>query len=250
MNRQTNRHRLLVLLAAPLLVSSVALAPAVAAQGRPVGAEAARVPAAPSCELSPGSGGGKPAGNARYDLHLSGFAPNQSVRVEGKSSFRATVSGDGSLDRQGVRYGTYGVDYRDGGSKQGRHVTCTTPPREDPGGGKGDVKVTKVEVMALTKSGTTVDCTTPPKFEFDGRITGSGKGSVGYYWTYNSSADPIASGKAEFTPGIVSVSLFKGVSAPVMANSSTVTVYLTLHVPDAGLTGRSESVTLTCLNHG
>ncbi|MEU8840473.1 hypothetical protein AB0D97_15280 [Streptomyces roseus] len=172
------------------------------------------------------------------------------MRVEGKSSFRASVGGDGSLDRQGVRYGTYGVAYRDSGSKQGKHVTCVTPPREEPGGGKGEVKVSKVEVVALTKSGTTVDCTTPPKFEFDGRITGSGKGGVRYYWTYNSSADPIASGTAEFTPGIVSVSLFKGVTGSVMANTSTVTVYLTLHVPDAGLSGRSESVTLTCLNHG
>ncbi|MFD7083840.1 hypothetical protein [Streptomyces sp. NPDC059918] len=46
------------------------------------------------------------------------------------------------------------------------------------------------------------------------------------------------------------MSLFKGVTGSVMANTSTVTVCLTLHVPDTGLTGRSESVTLTCLNHG
>ncbi|MFI1147514.1 MULTISPECIES: hypothetical protein [Streptomyces] len=247
MNRQTNRYRGLMLLAAPLLASSVALTPAFAAQGRAAGAGAARAPMAPSCELTP-SGDGQSGGKStvRYDLHLSGFPANQPVHVQGKSSFRGTVDGEGSLERQGVRYGTYGVGYRDGGSKQGKHVDCSTPPREKPAGGKGNVQVTAVEVKALTKSGTVVDCTTPPKFEFDGKITGSGNGKVRYYWTYNSSADPISSGSAEFTPGIESVSLFKVVNGSAMANVDTVTVYLTLHVPDSNMTGRSENVTLTC----
>ncbi|MFF4850772.1 hypothetical protein [Streptomyces sp. NPDC001194] len=247
MNRQTNRYRGLMILAVPLLASSVALTPAFAARGRTAGAGAARAPMAPSCELIAGGGGqsgGK--GNTRYDLHLSGFPANQSVHVQGKSSFRGTVDGSGSLDRRGVRYGTYGVGYRDAGSKQAKHVDCSTAPREKPGGGKGNVQVTKVEVKALTKSGTVVDCGTPPKFEFDGKITGSGNGKVRYYWTYNSSADPIASGSAEFTPGIESVSLFKAVNGSVLANTDTVTVYLTLHVPDSNLTGQSENVTLTC----
>ncbi|MFD5510344.1 hypothetical protein [Streptomyces sp. NPDC059761] len=235
-----------MLLAAPVLASSVALAPAFAAQGRTAAAGAARAPMAPSCELTPGSGGGNPGGNMRYDLHLSGFAPNQSVRVEGKSSFRTTVDGAGSLDRQGVRYGTYGVSYREGGSKQGKHVACVTPPREKPGSGKGNVQVTKVEVLTLTKSGSTVDCTEPPKLEFDGKITGTGQGKVRYFWTYASSADPISSGTAAFTPGTTSVSLFKVVEGSVMANTKTVSAFVTLHVPDFDMTARSENVTVTC----
>ncbi|KOU13789.1 hypothetical protein ADK52_38110 [Streptomyces sp. WM6372] len=249
MNRQTNRYRYrgLVLLAAPLLASSVALTPAFAAQGRTAAAGAARAPVAPSCELTPGSGGGKPGDSLRYDLHLSGFAPNQSVRVEGKSSFRTTVDGAGSLDRQGVRYGTYGVSYRESGSQQGKHVSCTTPPREQkPGSGKGSVQVTKVEVLTLTKSGSTVDCTKPPKLEFDGKITGTGQGKVRYFWTYASSADPISSGTAEFTPGTTSVSLFKVVEGSVMANTKTVSAFVTLHVPDFNMTARSENVQVTC----
>ncbi|WP_327280441.1 MULTISPECIES: hypothetical protein [unclassified Streptomyces] len=246
MNRQTNRHRGLVLLAAPLLASSVVLSPAFAAQGGAVAAGAARVPSAPSCELVPGDTG-KPGGNVRYDLHLSGFPANQSVRVQGKSSFRAMVDGQGALTRQGLRYGTYGVGYRESGSQQGKHVDCVTPPREKPGGGKGNVKVTKVEVLALTKNGSVVDCTTPPKIEFDGKITGTGTGKVNYYWTYNSSADPIASGTVEFTPGTTSHSLFKVVDGQVMANtSSTVGTFLTLHVPDQNMTGRSDTIVVNC----
>ncbi|WP_406186938.1 hypothetical protein [Streptomyces sp. NBC_01006] len=235
-----------MLLAAPVLASSVALTPAFAAQGRTAESAAARAPMAPSCELTPGSGGGSPGGNTRYDLHLSGFTPNQSVRVEGKSSFRATVNGEGALDRQGVRYGSYGVSYREGGSKQGKHVACVTPPREKPGSGKGNVQVTKVEVLTLTKSGSTVDCTKPPKLEFDGKITGTGQGKVRYFWTYASSADPISSGTAAFTPGTTSVSLFKVVEGSVMANTKTVSAFVTLHVPEFNMTARSENVTVTC----
>ncbi|MFK0044163.1 hypothetical protein ACIQU4_08645 [Streptomyces sp. NPDC090741] len=235
-----------MLLAAPVLASSVALTPAFAAQGRTAGPAAARAPMAPSCELTPGSGGGNPGGNMRYDLHLRGFAPNQSVRVEGNSSFRTTVDGAGSLDRPGVRYGTYGVGYREGGSKQGKRVACVTPPREKPGSGKGNVQVTKVEVLTLTKSGTTVDCTKPPKLEFDGKITGTGQGKVRYFWTYASSADPISSGTAAFNPGTTSVSLLKVVEGSVMANTKTVSAFVTLHVPEFNMTARSENVNVTC----
>ncbi|MFI6144672.1 hypothetical protein [Streptomyces sp. NPDC051109] len=235
-----------MLLAAPLLASSLALTPAFAAQGRTAGAGAARAPMAPSCELTPRSGGGNPGGKMGYDLHLSGFAPNQSVRVEGKSSFRTTVDDTGSLDRQGVRYGTYTVSYRESGSRQGKHIDCATPSREKPGDGKGDVKVTKVEVVTLTKSGSTVDCTSPPKLEFDGKITATGQGKVRYFWTYASSADPISSGTAEFTPGITSVSLLKVVEGSVMANTPTVSAFVTLHVPDFNMTAQSETVHVTC----
>ncbi|MER7463009.1 hypothetical protein [Streptomyces sp. NPDC097981] len=244
MNRQTNRHRGFLLLAAPLLASSVALTPAFAAQGRPAEAEAAPGGPAPSCELV-ASGTGQPGGAPRYDLRLSGFPANQSVRVESKtSSFRTTVDDQGGLTRQGVRYGMYTVSYRDSEMKQGKHVSCVTPPRQK--GGKGNVQVTKVEVINLTKSGGVVDCTKPAKVEFDGKITGSGQGDVRYYWTYASSADPLSSGSVTFTPGVTSHSIFNAVEISPQVNVSTVSVFVTLHVPDQNMSGRSEQVTLTC----
>ncbi|MFE2143073.1 hypothetical protein ACFXA3_15245 [Streptomyces sp. NPDC059456] len=234
MNRQTNRHRGPALLAASLLASSVALSPAFAAPSA-----AARAPLAPSCELVPGA-------KQRYDLHLSGFPAHQSVRIQGKSSFRTVVDGQGELSRQGLRYGPYSVDYRMSGSQKTWHVTCSTPPREKPGGGKGNVKVTKVEVLTLTKNGSVVDCTKPPRLEFDGKISATGQGKVRYYWTYASSADPIDPGTARFTPGTTSVSLLKVVNGSVMANTTTVSAYVTLHVPDQNMSARSDQVTVTC----
>ncbi|MFD9335790.1 hypothetical protein ACFWBF_15475 [Streptomyces sp. NPDC060028] len=241
MNRKLNGHRLLTLLAAPLLVSSVALTPAFAAQGR----TAAAAPAGPSCELVP-NGTGEPAGDRGYDLRLSGFPANQSVRVEGpKSSFKTTVDGQGDLDRQDVRYGKYNVSYKDHGGNQNKRVGCTAP-RENPGRGKQDVKVTNVEVKTLTKPGTVVDCTKSNKAEFDGSITATGQGKVDYYWTYASSADPLSSGSVTFTPGTTSHSLFKVVDVSGMANVSSVSVFVTLHVPAQNMSARSEQVVLTC----
>ncbi|WCD83850.1 hypothetical protein KPP03845_100169 [Streptomyces xanthophaeus] len=241
MNRKLNGHRLLTALAAPLLVSSVALAPAFAAPGN----SAAVAPTGPSCELVP-NGAGDPGGDRGYDLRLSGFPANQSVRVEGpRSSFRATVDGQGSLDRQDVRYGKYSVNYRDGGENQRKRVGCATTGQK-PGSGKQDVKVTGVAVKTLTKPGTVVDCTKTNKAEFDGSITATGQGKVDYYWTYASSADPHSSGSVDFTSGTTGHSLLKVVDVSGMANVASVSVFVTLHVPDHNMSARSEQVVLTC----
>lgn len=240
MNRKLNGHRLLTLLAAPLLVSSVALTPAFAAQSRTVAA----APASPSCKLVP-DGTGEPGGDRGYDLRLSGFPANQSVRVGGPSSFKTTVDGQGDLERQDVRYGKYNVSYKDPGGNQSKRVGCTTP-REKPGSGKQDVKVTNVQVKTLTKPGTVVDCTKSNKAEFDGVITATGQGKVDYYWTYASSADPHSSGSVTFTPGTTSHSLLKVVDVSGMVNVTSVSVFVTLHVPDQNMSARSEQVVLTC----
>ncbi|MET9608226.1 hypothetical protein ABZZ17_24700 [Streptomyces sp. NPDC006512] len=241
MNRKLNAHRLLIALAAPLLVSSVALAPASAAPGNAAGA----APARPSCELVP-AGTGEPGGDRSYNLHLSGFPANQSVRVEGQRfSFRATVDDQGSLNRQDVRHGKYSVNYRDGASNRTKRVGCATTG-ERPGSGKQNVKVTAVAVKTLTKPGTVVDCTKTNKAEFDGSITATGQGKVDYYWTYASSAEPHSSGSVDFTPGTTSHALLKVVDVSGTANASSVSVFVTLHVPGHNMSARSEQVVLTC----
>lgn len=108
------------------------------------------------------------------------------------------------------------------------------------------MQVTRVSVATLTKPGTTVDCSKPNRAEFDGKISGTGKGDVPYFWTFASGSDPIGSGKAHFDPGIESVSLFKVVDLPPTVNGDPQIGFVTLHVPSANLTGRSDPVTLTC----
>ncbi|MCX5378662.1 hypothetical protein [Streptomyces sp. NBC_00091] len=231
-----NRHRHLTLLAAPLLASSVVLAPALAAP-----AASAALPAA-FCELVPGASGGQ-GGETSYDLRLSGFAPGQSVTIDGpRTNLRTRVDDQGSFDKQDVRYGKYSV------SSKGGRIGCATPPREkhDGGSGKQKVQVTKVEVLTLTKSGTVVDCTKPVKAAFDGKITAVGKGDVRYFWTFASSNDRIGEGTVTFALGTTqSHSLLKVVEL-VSSNGNLVTTFVTLHVPSANMTERSEDVSLTC----
>ncbi|MFD8980303.1 hypothetical protein [Streptomyces sp. NPDC059564] len=228
-----NRHSLLTLLAAPLLIAPAALTPAFAAP--------AAVPAAASCELVA-------IGEDSYTLVLEGFAPGQSVTINGpRTNQRVQVGQEGSLQQDDARYGKYSVGFKTGGSGHGNRIGCLTPPRgkHDGGGGKGNVQVTKVEVFTLTKPGTVVDCTKPIKAEFDGKISGTGKGDVRYFWTFASSADPIQSGKVTFAPGTESHSLFVAVPLSVVNNGSP-SGFVTLHVPSANMTARSDQVTLTC----
>lgn len=235
-----NRHHLLTLLAAPLLASS-AVTPALAAPAAsPQASPQAAAPAAASCELvATGEGG-----DTSYTLVLEGFDPGQSVTVNGPRGSRHTRIGDeGSLQQDNARYGRYSVAFK------GNRIGCLTPPRQKPdhdGGKQGKVQVTKVEVMTSSKSGTKVDCSKPNKAEFDGRISGTGKGDVPYFWTFASSSDPIETGKAHFAPGTQSVSLLKVVDLPPTVNGVSPSGYVTLHVPSANLTARSDQVTFTC----
>ncbi|MFD3808351.1 hypothetical protein ACFWTC_33300 [Streptomyces sp. NPDC058619] len=245
MIRQTNRRRCLLLLAAPLLASSVALTPAFAAQGRTAAPGAA--PSAPSCELVPGAGG-KPGADVRYALHLGGFSANQSVRVDGpKTSFRARVNGKGELDRPGLPHGAYSVvGHKAGGGQQGKRVTCAKPPPPKPSDGKQTVKVGKVEVVVLTPPGSVIDCTKGTTAEFDGKITATGPGKVRYYWTFASSSDPVSPGTADFGKGTSTRALLHVVQVSGQANASTVSTFVTLHLPDQKMTARSAQVTFTC----
>ncbi|MFD5619648.1 hypothetical protein [Streptomyces yangpuensis] len=252
MNRHTDRHRRILLLAAPFLASAVGLGPAFAAQaqahapaqGRPP-ARTAAVPAAPVCELV--VGGGRPGGDARGRLHLGGFPANGAVRVDGpKTSFTATVNGKGELDRQGVSPGAYRVTYRAPGSQQAVRVTCAVAPADRRGGGKQTVKVTKVEVVVLTPPGTVVDCARPTTAEFDGKITATGPGRVRFHWTSGAGSGPVSPGSADFPAGTGTQVLLHVADVPARPNASTMTVSVTLHLPDQKMSARSGPVTFTC----
>ncbi|MDX2389149.1 hypothetical protein NJL88_03405 [Streptomyces sp. DK15] len=245
MNGQTNRRRCLVLLAAPLLASSVALTPALAAHGS-TATEPGAAPVAPSCQLLPGGNRG-PAGGASYKLHLGGFPANQAVRIEGpKTSLQVKVNAKGVLDRPGLSHGAYGVSYKVAGSQQTKRVTCATAPAQKPGGGKQDVRVTKVEVVILTPAGTVIDCAKPTTAEFDGKITATGTGKVRYYWTFASSSTPVSPGSVDFAPPITGHALLHVVEVPPQPNASTVSTFVTLHLPDQKQSARSGQVTFTC----
>ncbi|MFJ3877959.1 hypothetical protein ACIPW5_10910 [Streptomyces sp. NPDC090077] len=224
------RHRHLTLLAAPLLLSSAAVAFASPAPAAPR-------PAA-SCELvASGEGGGGP-----YTLVLEGFEPNQSVTINGPHTSRRTRVGDeGTLDQQGVGYGKYSV------TSKGKRTGCLTPPggKHDGGGKQGKVQVTKVEVVTLTAQGTVVDCTKPSKVLFDGKITGTGVGEVPYFWTFASSPDVLSRGKAVFTPGTTGASVLLATEF-VSVNGNPPNAFVTLHVPSANMNAQSATLTLTC----
>ncbi|MEU3775590.1 hypothetical protein AB0F11_20685 [Streptomyces sp. NPDC032472] len=238
MNR--HRHRRLAFLAAPLLVSSVALAPAYAAPGRPSAAGARPVP---SCALVPNDTGAS-GKNKGYDLHLSGFPAQQSVRIEGpKTALKTAVDDQGELVRQRVRYGTYQVSYRQEDAQQSVH--CETPPRKNQDGGKQTVKVTRIGIKTLTKD-QTVDCSTPQKAEFDGLIEVTGTGKVSWYWTLLSSADPIQQRSHTFEPGNTGHSDLLVVPAGTPTTASKAEVRVTLHVPKFNLVKESDLVTFTC----
>ncbi|MFD3872783.1 hypothetical protein [Streptomyces sp. NPDC058623] len=245
MNGHTNRRRCLVFLAAPLLAPSVALTPALAASGSTV-AQPGAAPVAPACQLLPGGNGGT-GGAPSYKLHLGGFPANQAVRVEGpKTSLQVKVNAKGVLDRQGLRHGTYSVSYKAAGSQQAKRVTCATPPAQKPGGGPKDVRVTHVEVVILTPAGSVIDCAKGTTAEFDGKITATGTGKVRYYWTFASSSTPVSPGSVDFAPPTTGHALLHVVQVPPQPNATTVSTFVTLHLPDQKMSARSGQVTFTC----
>ncbi|MGW6834082.1 hypothetical protein ACWGCI_11830 [Streptomyces sp. NPDC054949] len=111
---------------------------------------------------------------------------------------------------------------------------------------KQDVKVTKVEVVILTPAGSVIDCAKGTTAEFDGKITATGPGKVRYYWTFASSSTPVSPGSVDFAPGTTSHALLHVVQVPGQANASTVSTFVTLHLPDQKMSARSGQVTFTC----
>ncbi|MEU9719251.1 hypothetical protein [Streptomyces sp. NPDC047976] len=223
----------------PAITSAAVLCPLFAAPGHaaaPGAAPSARP--APSCQLVPdqSTAGGK----ARFALRLSGFEPNQSVRIEGgKTSFRTTVDGQGAFVRAGVPFGSYRVGFSAQGTHARQSVPCTTAPGTTPdGGGNQPVRVTAVEIIPFTAQNTVIDCKKTNRVEVDGKITATGKGDVIYGWEWTNQPDGSQtrspSATVTFTRGTTqSHSLFKVIEVPP-ANFGDVAfrkLHIELHVP-------------------
>ncbi|MFF8731720.1 hypothetical protein ACF073_35315 [Streptomyces sp. NPDC015171] len=169
-----NRHLRYPLLT-PLVVASVALPPALAAQAAPAerapGAPAA-APLAPACKLENGSS------TNEYDITLTGFRPNQNVRIRGPESFRTTVDQQGAFTEQDVKRGTYQVEF--GGGRNNRNaqsVNCTKPARVTP------ISISDVDITsASTTPAADVDCTVAQSVTFKATLTGTGTGDAKIKW--------------------------------------------------------------------
>ncbi|WP_435228549.1 hypothetical protein [Streptomyces sp. Tue6028] len=113
--------------------------------------------------------------------------------------------------------------------------------------GQQAVKVTKVEVVTLLKSGETVKCNgTPVAMAFDGKITAAGPGTVRYHWTVNTSRARVSPGSLAFGAGASTKVLLQVVDIPAPKNAKAVTGYVTLHLPDQKKSVRSQQVTFPC----
>lgn len=114
-------------------------------------------------------------------------------------------------------------------------------------GVKQAVKVTKVEVVSLLKSGETVECNgTPVAMAFDGKITATGPGTVRYHWTVNAGRARLSPGSFAFGAGTSTKVVLQVVDMPAPRNAKAVTGYVTLHLPDQKKSVRSEQVTFPC----
>ncbi|MEU8773357.1 hypothetical protein [Streptomyces sp. NPDC048606] len=109
------------------------------------------------------------------------------------------------------------------------------------------VKVTKVEVVTLLKSGETITCDgTPVAMAFDGKVTATGPGTVRYHWTVNTGRARVSPGTLVFGAGASTQVAFLVVDVPAPRKAKAVTGYVTLHLPDQGKSARGEQVTFPC----
>ncbi|MEV7616085.1 hypothetical protein [Streptomyces sp. NPDC089799] len=109
------------------------------------------------------------------------------------------------------------------------------------------VKVTKVEVVTLLKSGETIECNgTPVAMAFDGKITATGPGTVRYHWTVGTGRARISPGAVTFGSGTGTKAVLQVFDVPAPKNAKSVTAYVTLHLPDQKKSARSEQVTFPC----
>ncbi|MET8754984.1 hypothetical protein ABZW32_33550 [Streptomyces sp. NPDC004667] len=172
-----NRHARYALLT-PLLVSAVAM-PSTMARAASASAPAA-VPQA-TCALV-----AAPNTNPQeFDLTLTGFRANQSVRVTGPEKFTLTTDGQGAATNEDVKKGTYNATVQ--GNNQGKKtITCTKPARTTTTA----VHITDVDVSAPATS-PEVDCSVAQNVTFTGKISGTGTGDVEVSWTgSNKSSSP------------------------------------------------------------
>ena len=171
-----NRQRRLVLLLSPLVITSLALAPAVAAQA----ASPASAPAqkgGPSCELERVGKKDSP----KHNLVLDNFPKNTHVRaVSDEETVSGKVNKNGDRTFKDVEYGEYTVFFKSKGKNQ--KVSCETPPPPKDGAKPGAVDLVDLDfVNAAPLTG--LDCKNTMKFTATGVIKAKGKGTVTYQWS-------------------------------------------------------------------
>ncbi|AJF63687.1 hypothetical protein [Streptomyces vietnamensis] len=178
-----NRHLRYTLLT-PLAVASVALAPALAhaASAEQVSDAPAAAPLAPACKLENGSSA------SEYDIILTGFTPNQKVKIVGAENINTAVDQQGAFTEQDVKKGTYHVEF--GGGKKNKNqqsVNCTKPARVTP------VHISDVDITsASTTPAVDVDCSVAQSVTFKATLTGTGTGDTTVRWSSSTkSSNPV-----------------------------------------------------------
>ncbi|WP_371680174.1 hypothetical protein [Streptomyces sp. NBC_01276] len=169
-----NRHARYALLT-PLLVSAVAM-PSTMARAAVASSAPAAVPQA-ACALV-----AAPNTNPQeFDLTLTGFRSNQSVRITGPEKFTLTTDGAGAATNEDVKKGTYNATVQ--GNNQGkRTITCGKPARTTTTA----VRVSDVDITGASTTPASVDCTVAQNVTFTGKVAGSGTGDVDLQWTGSS----------------------------------------------------------------
>ncbi|MEU2234624.1 hypothetical protein [Streptomyces vietnamensis] len=225
-----NRHLRYTLLT-PLAVASVALSPALAhaASAEQASDAAAVAPLAPACKLDNGSSA------SEYDITLTGFTPNQKVKIRGPENINTSVDQQGSFTEQDVKKGTYHVEF--GGDKNHKNrqsVNCTKPARVTP------VDISDVDITsASTTPAVDVDCSVAQSVTFKATLTGTGTGNTKVTWFSNTkSSTPTVKFTAPTTE-----TTFVTKSAPRTAGGPAPTVSVRVAVGDAS---DSMQFTLKC----
>ncbi|MER7465402.1 hypothetical protein [Streptomyces sp. NPDC097981] len=232
-----NRHARYALLT-PLLASSIALPPTMAAQASPVDRAPAALSAAPqaaSCKLvvAPNTN------PAEFDLVLDGFRGGALVKVTGPENFNRTVDQQGSFTEEDVKKGTYTVKV-----SQKKHnqltVNCTKPPRV-PATAKAHI--TDVDITGASTATAAVDCSKPQDVKFEGKLTGTGTGQVPVLWS--SSQGKRSTPVVNFTAPTTAVPVFVTKSA-ARAKATDPAPRVTAFLEDTTTSsGANDSLTFT-----
>ncbi|MEW2418547.1 hypothetical protein AB0953_33370 [Streptomyces sp. NPDC046866] len=158
----------------PLLASALAAPPVAAAQAAPV-ERAPAAPAAAVCKLvvAPGTN------PVEFDLTLAGFPSGQRVKVKGAENFQRTVDAQGAFTEQDVKKGTYTVFFGGGRHQGQQQVACEKPARVAP----VNVRISEVQITKVSTATPKVDCTVPQNVTFEGKLIGTGTGTVEYTWS-------------------------------------------------------------------
>lgn len=173
-----SRHRRYALLI-PLVVSSVALSPAMAARAAPSAPSAplptALTKASPTCKLQVA-----PDTNpAEFDLVLNGFRPNSQVRISGPKFFKGVVNNQGAFTEDNVPRGNYTVTTGEDRRGNKLKIGCEKPPRLPV---PAALNITDADAAVSSPTGP-VNCAVGQAVKFEGKLTGTGTGTVKYVWT-------------------------------------------------------------------